>query len=98
MSLVAEQSLTPPIDDCGQHYRPLGGNVSRKIVDKVTGLPLPFAPRYDLPAVGESTINGVVVANDHHPTHPREDFEHGTEAQQAMRHCRVQWVGVKEHW
>lgn len=67
-------------------------------VDVKTYIPLPIVPKDTLPPPGRSHgPNGVLVADWHHPYHPREMLMKGTPGQIALRNCRMQWVDRREH-
>ena len=60
----------------------------------VVGIPLPFAPRNDLPAVGQAQS---IEANWHHHFHPRKSKLLEGIGGQAVRNVRLQWADFVDH-
>ncbi len=65
--------------------------------DARTGIPLPIISNYEPPAVGRSLQADEVVADWHHPFHPRATLVAGGAGEIALRNSRIQWVNREEH-
>lgn len=65
--------------------------------DKLSGIPYPIISELELPRAGNSLQDGELVADWHHPFHPRSVLIGGSAGDIALRNSRVQWVNRKEH-
>ncbi|HEX7368144.1 MAG TPA: hypothetical protein VF261_00625 [Candidatus Saccharimonadales bacterium] len=67
------------------------------LVDRKLKIPLPLAPRLNLPERQESVPNIERLADDHHPAEGEAKLIKGSIADRALRYSRCQWVLYGDH-